>query len=246
MRRVRLVTWNVGRLYTPTDNNRLDDADVPRVARVLHELDPDVALLQEFVEPRQLDALLALLPEYRGRLAERCRYDRHVAALARASLAPEFEQHLLDETGRGLVGVTFSVGRARGFALAVHFDVFDRARRRNQIEAVAELVDARREPLIAVGGDFNLDPEFSARIGHADADSYRLLSGKLPHGARPTHHQPTLMGLLRVDHLLAGGALVERSHSRVSPNRRLPMGDHDPLIADLHLTVAVDAVRATS
>ena len=26
MRRLRVVTWNVGRLYSPTHNNRLDDA----------------------------------------------------------------------------------------------------------------------------------------------------------------------------------------------------------------------------
>jgi endonuclease/exonuclease/phosphatase family metal-dependent hydrolase len=242
MTRARLLTWNVGRLYTPTDNNRLDDADVPRVARLLHELDPDVALLQEFVDERQLAKLLAALPGYVGALATRCRYDRHVAAIARASLAPAFEQHLL-ESGRGLVAATFSVGAARAMALAVHFDVFNRHRRREQIDAVAELIDARREPLVAVGGDFNLDPDFSARIGHADAESYRVLSSRLPHGARAV--EPTLIGLLRVDHLLAGGALVARAHHRVSPGRRLPLGDHDPLIADVHFAVAVDAARAT-
>jgi endonuclease/exonuclease/phosphatase family metal-dependent hydrolase len=167
-----------------------------------------------------------------------------VAAIARASLAPEFEQHLLEETGRGLVAVTFTVRRARAMALSVHFDVFDRARRRDQVQAVAALVDARAEPLVAVGGDFNLDPDFSARLGHPDADTYRILAERLPHGARAV--EPTLIGFLRVDHLLAGGPLIARGYSRVSPGRRLPMGDHDPLIADLHLAAAVDAVEATS
>src|SRR3954447_25882469 len=116
MRRLRVVSWNVGRLYTPSSNNRLDDADVPRVARVLDELDPDVVLLQEFVDAGQLERLLALLSGYAGAMSTNCLYDRRVAALARADLHPAFEQHRLDPSGRGCVAVTFDVGDRRGAA----------------------------------------------------------------------------------------------------------------------------------
>jgi len=234
MRRVRVLTWNVGRLYSPRGNNRLDDADVPQVARTIWELDADIVLLQELVEARQLDALVDRLPGYVGRIAERCRYDRHVAALARTRLAPEFEQLLLDDTGRGLVGVTFAGGAWRGCAIAVHFDVFDAARRRSQAREVRALIDARREPVVAVGGDFNLDPEWAARLGrHVDVGTFRLLADRLRDGGRRAG--PTLIGIGRVDHLLAGGERERQMHTRVSPNRRLPLGDHDPLVCDLHL-----------
>jgi hypothetical protein len=49
--------------------------------------------------------------------------------------------------------------------------------------------------------------------------------------------EPTLMGLLRVDHLLAAGPALGRLSTRVSPSRRLPLGDHDPVVCDLELRV---------
>src|SRR3954447_25122036 len=101
MRRLRVVSWNVGRLYTPSNDNRLHDSDVPRVARVLDELDGDVILLQEVVTPEQLRRIVERLDAYDGQIAELCRYDRHVAALARKRLQPAFEQHVLEPTGRG-------------------------------------------------------------------------------------------------------------------------------------------------
>jgi endonuclease/exonuclease/phosphatase family metal-dependent hydrolase len=233
MRRLRVVSWNVGRLYTPTSNNRLDDADVPQVARTLDELDPEVVLLQELTGERQLTLLLDALPGYDGALAILCRYDRHTAVLARRALAPEFEQHLLAETGRGLVMATFSIGEARGCASSLHFDVFDKWRRRSQAEELARLVGERQEPLMVVGGDLNLDPELAARLADPiDTGTYSLLRDRFCERGR----EPTLLGLLRVDHLFARGARMKELWTRVSPGRRLPMGDHDPLVGDLELS----------
>jgi endonuclease/exonuclease/phosphatase family metal-dependent hydrolase len=234
MRRLRVVTWNVGRLYSPTHNNRLDTRDIPQVANTLHELDADAALLQELVDGEQLRALAARLPAYTGVLAERCGYDRHVAVLVREALAPAFEQHQLEPSGRGIVVATFDVNGARASALPVHFDVFDSDRRRAQAEAVAALAEARPEPLVVVGGDLNLDPAWAAGIGdHVDGGTWRLLTERFVDGG----HQagPTLLGLLRVDHVLARGPLMRRLAVRVSPGRRLPMGDHDPVVCDVDL-----------
>ncbi len=242
MRRLRVVSWNVGRLYTPSSNNRLDEADIPQVARTLYELDADVVLLQELVDQAQLAALLGRLGGYAGRLAEACRYDRHVAALVRERLAPAFEQEVLEPTGRGLVTATFEIAHGlRGAAHPLHFDVFDKRRRRAQAEAIAAITAQRREPLQVVGGDLNLDPELAGRIGDAmDVGTFALLREHFVDAGRSAG--PTLLGFLRVDHLLVRGAIVERLHTRVSPGRRLPMGDHDPLVCDVVL--AVDAARA--
>jgi endonuclease/exonuclease/phosphatase family metal-dependent hydrolase len=243
MRRLRVVSWNVGRLYTPSSNNRLADADLPQVARVLHELDADVVLLQELVEERQLAELCVRLPAYAGRLAEKCRYDRHVAVLARRALEPAFEQYVLEDTGRGLCAVTFSVGHGRrGAAFPVHFDVFDRARRRSQAEEIRALTDGRQEALVVVGGDLNLDPEWAGRVGSAlDVDTYAMFGAQFAEAGLPAG--PTLLGLFRVDHLFVRGSGLSRLHTRVSPGRRLPMGDHDPLVGDVELSV--DAAQPT-
>jgi endonuclease/exonuclease/phosphatase family metal-dependent hydrolase len=241
MRRVRVVSWNVGRLYTPSNNNRLDDADIPQVARTLHELDPDVILLQELVDRGQLTGLLARLKGYAGELAAECRYDRHVAALVRVGLEPAFEQHVLEPTGRGLVAATFALpGGRRGAAHPLHFDVFDKRRRRSQAVAIAALTDERTEALQVVGGDFNLDPDWAAKLEDPlDIGTFGLLAERFTDGGRAAG--PTLLGFLRVDHLLVRGPIVKRLYTRVSPERRLPMGDHDPLVCDVEL--AVDAAR---
>jgi endonuclease/exonuclease/phosphatase family metal-dependent hydrolase len=246
MRRVRVVSWNVGRIYTPTNNNRLDDADIPRVARVLDELDPDVVLLQEVVTETQLAALLDRLPGYAGALAADCSYDRHVAALARIRLRPAFAQHRLEPTGRGLVAVRFDVpagSGARGVALPVHFDVFDKLRRRSQAEAVIDLARGCDEVLSVVGGDFNLDPDVAEKLGDAlDRGTFNRFTEHFVDDGRAAG--PTLFGVMRVDHLFARGSALDRVYARVSPGRRLPLGDHDPLVGDLELTKgAVDAAR---
>jgi endonuclease/exonuclease/phosphatase family metal-dependent hydrolase len=201
---------------------------------VLYELDPDVILMQELTGEEQLAALLARLPGYAGEVASECKYDRHVGALVRERLAPEFEQTCLHGTGRGVVVATFAVNGHRGAALPLHFDVFNPPRRRLQAEDTLALARERPEALVVAGGDLNLDPTLAARVGgHIDAGSFDLLVREMSDGGH--RHEPTLMGLLRVDHVFARGPSIRALRTRVSPGRRLPMGDHDPLVCDLDL-----------
>jgi endonuclease/exonuclease/phosphatase family metal-dependent hydrolase len=231
-RRLRVVTWNVGRVYSPTHNNRLDDDDVPRVAATLHELDPDVALLQEVVDEVQLRAICVRAGGYEGRLAERCEYDRHCAVLVRRELQPSFEQHRL--AARGLVLAAFEISGTRAAAASLHFDVFARRRRRAQAEALAALADARGEDLLVVGGDLNIDPEWARRLDDpVDAGTWQLLTSRFADAGHAAG--PTLLGLLRLDHVLARGRAMRGTVARVSPRRRLPLGDHDPVVCDVDL-----------
>jgi endonuclease/exonuclease/phosphatase family metal-dependent hydrolase len=234
MRRLRVVSWNVGRVYTRDGDNRLDPADIPQVARTLHELDGDVILLQELVDDAQLGRIQKRLDGYSGAIADRCGYDRHVAALVRTRLEPAFQQHSLAPTRRGAVLAEFTVAGARAVALPVHFDAFERARRRTQAEALAALTDGRAEPLVVVGGDFNFDPEWAHRTDDAlDRGTWRLLTERFQDAGGAAG--PTLLGLLRVDHVLARGPLVRRLAVRISPRRRLPLGDHDPVVCDIEI-----------
>jgi endonuclease/exonuclease/phosphatase family metal-dependent hydrolase len=242
-RRLRLVTWNVGQIYLPFHQSQLADEDVAHVAAILNQLDPDLALLQELRDEHQLARLRAETSLSRGTLAEHCRYDRHVAILAREALEPRFEQHVLEPSGRGLVLARLSIDGIAGAALSLHFDILSRSRRRQQAEAVRRLLDERTEPLVIVGGDLNLDPEWAEQLSDpVDSGTHRLLRGSLMDVGR--HAGPTLMGLLRVDHVLAGGPALRSSRVAVSP-KRLPVGDHFPVVCEL-LVVQGGTFRSAS
>ena len=236
MRRLRVVTWNVGRLYSPRHNNRLDDDDVPRVARVLDELDPDVALLQELVDARQLDAIATQLSRTRapvvGAMAESCAYDRRAAVVVKRERAPRFEERSLGSTNRNTMLASFELdGGERAAAISAHFDVFSPERRAEQAHELAALAEARQERVVVAGGDFNLDPAWAAGTANArDVETFTRLTRTFADAGREAG--ATLIGLLRVDHLLVRGA--QRWLARVSP-RRLPLGDHHPLVLDVDL-----------
>jgi endonuclease/exonuclease/phosphatase family metal-dependent hydrolase len=232
-RRLRVLTWNVGRVYSPSHNNRLDDADVPRVARVLAELDPDVALLQELIDERQLRALVVLLhrsAEFRGAIAQKCVQDRRAALLVRAEREPAFEEHPLGITRRSMMAASFDLAPGvRGAAISAHFDVFSRHKRAVQGAAMAELAEARPERLVVAGGDLNLDPRFAAGTHNRhDIDTFLRLTRAFRDVGKEAG--ATLLGLFRVDHLFLRGGV--RPMARVSP-RRLPLGDHHPLVLDV-------------
>jgi endonuclease/exonuclease/phosphatase family metal-dependent hydrolase len=225
---VRLVTWNVGRFYTPTHNNRLDDEDIPRVAALLEELDADVVMLQELVDVVQLRALLARgRQRYAGALAESCDYDRKCAILVRNSLQPRFEHHALLPSRRGTVMARLSVQGVRLAALSVHFDVFDRERRRSQAESLMRITDGCDEDVVVVAGDFNYDPRWGR--DELDRGTWDILTQRFRDAGAGIG--PTLLGMLRIDHFLMRGG---RGRCRVvGPQRRLPLGDHDAVVCDL-------------
>ena len=228
---LRVVTWNVGRLYTPTSNNRLADADVPRVARALAALAPDVVLLQEIASRAQFAALRDLMPGFVGEMAERCGYDRQVAALARPERNPSFEQHRLEPTGRGLVTVTFDFDGARAAALAVHLDVRQADRKRSQVEGILAIAAARVEPLALIGGDFNLDPVLAKRLRlKVESGTFDRLIASFSNPSRDSG--PTCMRLLRIDHWFVSPSFEHRCRVHVSRAWRLPWGDHEPLVLD--------------
>lgn len=229
---LRLITWNVGRMFRPGSKCRMADDDVPRVATSIRELAADVVLLQELVDETQLARLVDGLPGYEGGIARGCRYDRRVASVARSALHPTFTSHVLEPTGRGVSVVGFDVAGGRGVAHSVHLDVRQLARKRSQVEGLIALGAACAESLVALGGDFNLDPRWVSRLRiRAEMETFERLRESYAEAAPAAG--PTLLGLLRVDHVLVRKPALSSYSARVARDRRLPRGDHAPLVVDI-------------
>jgi endonuclease/exonuclease/phosphatase family metal-dependent hydrolase len=232
-----VVTWNVGEIYWPWQGNQLHDRDVQAVIEALHDIDADVVLLQELRHRGQLALLCG--DRYEGAMPEHCGYDRHVAILARPQLGARFVEHRLAPTSRSVLEARFTVGEVPARALDLHFDVFQPKRRLMQAQTAAELIGDPGSLTIA-GGDLNYDPAVSARLRRrADCEAEATLTRRL--GDVAIGAGPTLIGLLRVDRLFAGGSALKGASARTG-DHRLPLGDHAPLICDLTVATDVDDV----
>ena len=218
-------------MYWPWNGNQLKDVDVVVVARVLAALDPDIVLLQELLDERQLRAIAGRA--YAAELAQACSYDRHVGLLVKSRHEPRFIDHLLSPTARGAVEARLTLDGVDTRAFSLHFDVFNRPRRLGQVQAAAAIIGAGSSALTIAGGDFNYDPVASGRLGYTDDLAAEAALGRLLSDVA-VDSGPTLVGLLRVDRVLARGSMIASSRSHAS-TERTPLGDHAPLVCDLVL-----------
>jgi uncharacterized protein (TIGR02266 family) len=240
--RLRLCTWNLGRLHFGQRLNRwlrLDsraaDAALPHIARVLAGARPDVVALQELRDGEQAERLRALLGEsWSAAVPATERGDRPVALLARRPLSPEF------------VTVDTAVGRATQIALlrgadgqrwtiaSVHLDAFSDRARAAQSRELLDWVAARGEPALVLAGDLNLDLAHPAARRTLDAATFRALRRALDDlGATAG---ATALGGRRLDYVLGRRGVSARVE--VLRGRRVPIGDHDPVVALLEIAPA--------
>src|SRR5689334_25303858 len=83
----RLLTWNIGYAELE-DDTRAHDKDLPAVADVILNQDPDAVALQELTGNAQLNSLLGLLHgKYHGSIAQQGKEDRYEAVLVKDSHA---------------------------------------------------------------------------------------------------------------------------------------------------------------
>ena len=245
---LRLVSWNVGRYYLGARVHRLLRLDsrassraLRHVARVIRDASAEVVALQELVDGAQAAELASLLG------ADWCAdvavggCDRHAALVVRRALAPEFSA--VDTAGgRRMATALVTRGRARWRVASLHFDAFDDDARAAQAHAFLAWARAQGEEALVAAGDLNLDPLHpSARA--RDAATYRALTAELVDlgaGAGAT----ALAGR-RVDYVLGRFGVVGRV--AVWRGRRVRLGDHDPVVAEVRLAeAALGHLRATS
>ena len=224
----RRWTWNVGRLYSPTHNNRLDDADVPRVARVLDELDPDVALLQELVDVRQLDEIVGA-PVARARRRSPAPWPRAAPTIGappcvvRRERAPRSRSTRSGRptATRSSPASTLGDGRARGGDLGALRRLRRRAARRAGATRWRARRSARRARWSSPAATSTSIPAWAAGTANArDVATFTRLTRSFADAGRDAG--ATLIGLLRVDHLLVRGApaLARARVTATAPARR--------------------------
>jgi endonuclease/exonuclease/phosphatase family metal-dependent hydrolase len=224
---LRVMTWNIGKLYIRGDS-RAADNDLHYVAAVIRSVNPHVVALQEIRDQAQLNRLVAALgPGWRGHVPED-RWDR------RAALVVRVHAHFHDLTtsvGRTAQGAVIEIPDSPPLSVAsAHLDAFDAKRRQSQAEElVAGLQRLGKEETI-LAGDFNFDPAIAAQ-GSIDQDTYRFLTRGFVDAAKGAG--ATTFVHWRLDYVFYHSARVQTVSSRVLRDRRINIMDHDPLVVEL-------------
>jgi endonuclease/exonuclease/phosphatase family metal-dependent hydrolase len=227
-RSLRIMTWNVGRIYLRLDS-RASDRDLGYVAQVIREVNPQVVALQEMRDAKQLGRLLTLLGRnWHGRVPKDS-YDRRAALLVRMK-ARYFE--LPTSSGRTAQGAVLSLPGGREITVAsVHLDAFDPKRRLQQAEEIVAnaLRLGRKEVFIA--GDFNLD--VSSTRDSADQGLYQFLTRHFVDAGETAG--ATTLGARRLDYVFHRSSRVKVRGARVLRTRRIDSLDHHPLVVEYQL-----------
>jgi endonuclease/exonuclease/phosphatase family metal-dependent hydrolase len=228
-RSLRILTWNIGKLYLKWDS-RASDRDLGHVARVIQEVEPHVVALQELRGPTQLGRLATLLgPGWRAKVPED-QYDRRAGLLLRL---PARFVNLPTSTGRTAQGASVTLRGGLQLAVAsLHLDAFDARRRLTQAEEI--LAGAKRVAGgdMVLAGDFNFD---AATVSQDSIDQriYRFLTRELVDAAEGAG--ATTVISRRLDYVFFRCAQVTGVSSRVIRDRRINIMDHDPLLVELKL-----------
>lgn len=224
--RLRVMTWNIGKLYLRWDS-RASDQDLNHVASILRQINPHVAALQEIKDRRQLGQLVAVLgPGWRGMLTED-RYDRRAALVVRL---PASFHSLPTSSGRVAQAAVLTLPSGKRFAVtSIDLDAFDAKRRLLQAEEI--LAGARRleEEDLILAGDFNIDSAVVAR-GSKDHDLYLFLSQQLQDAGKAVG--ATTIVSRRLDYVFFRGPNLRQTTAHVLRDRRVNVMDHDPLVVE--------------
>jgi endonuclease/exonuclease/phosphatase family metal-dependent hydrolase len=224
-----VLTWNIGNIYLNQKSYALD-RDLPHVAEVIKNIDPDIASLQEIRDKRQLKRLLRLLDyRYKGAIPLKDRYDRKVGLLVKGE-RPKFESVPVKQ-GRSAISVTLSFKRGSLIFIGVHLSSFDGLKRHAQILQILDWISKKGLREVILCGDFNFDPLWPQE--EFDQAWYSLLTQRfldLGKGIKST----TLLGK-RLDSIFLRTAKLRRYDIKVIQGKRRGWMDHDPLVADLEL-----------
>lgn len=154
---LKLMSWNIGYGDLETET-RARDADLPAVAQIILNNDPDAVALQELTGENQLKLLLKHLKNrYRGQVSSSGKADRVAAVLVK-----ERNVHFDNVAAGDRFAVAASFRSQPQMPAVVfisaHADAFSSARRRTFGSDVVDWARSRTQGEVAfIAGDFNLE-----------------------------------------------------------------------------------------
>jgi endonuclease/exonuclease/phosphatase family metal-dependent hydrolase len=230
-RSLRILTWNIGKLYHARWDSRASDDDLDHVAEVIRETDAHVVALQELKGPTQLGRLASMLGRsWRAHVPEDV-YDRRAGLLTR--LPVEFVR-LPTSSGRvGQGAVVTAPGGAKFAVASVHLDAFDADRRLLQAEEIIAGIQRLEMSDFVIAGDFNFDASVAAQDS-ADQRLYQLLTQGMVDAGR--YAGGTSLISHRLDYVFYRSARVDTAVAQVLKDRRINIMDHDPVVVELSLS----------
>lgn len=233
---LKLLTWNIGRVHLGGRINRIfrhdsraHDGALDHVARTIRETEAHVVALQELASRSQMEQLLERLgPEWSGCMGPDAGGDRAVAVLAWAQAGAAQLATVALGGGRNA-----EVVQGPGWlAMGVHFDAFRPRVRKQQAEGLVRFLESRDESVLIVAGDLNIDLRYPLHATPSDRRFMRALTRTFRDLGRGKGY--TVMGRRRLDYVLVRGSGT--ADLKVLRRRRVPLGDHDPLLARIALT----------
>jgi endonuclease/exonuclease/phosphatase family metal-dependent hydrolase len=247
---VRVLSWNVHAMRGADGR-----ADPARIARVIEEVAPDVAGLQEVGMPlapggppdpaAALGALVGMRAAFGPTMAHPRGFPYGNAVLSRHPISSlrNYDLSVPGREPRGCVRADVEVAGASIHFFAAHLGLHWRERRRQAAQLLSAdiLRDAAlAHPLVLVG-DFNSLSNRSAVP--------RWLRRQLVDAARACGNEaptfPSRFPLLRLDHCYVGAAFRVRAVEVVQTPLARRASDHLPLVVELELAPAARRPPAT-
>jgi endonuclease/exonuclease/phosphatase family metal-dependent hydrolase len=231
---LRLMTWNIGYGDLESDT-RAHSKDLPAVAKLIIEHDPDAVALQELTGDGQLSTLLTLLKDrYRGQISSFGSSDRVDAVLVRDRNV-QFQS--FPAGGKFAVAADFRGNKQmRLVFVSAHADAFSATRRR---AFTADVVDwtRRKSSMAFIAGDLNLEVSvrnktnlFTDDAKH-DSESYSYLLQYFRDLGRDAGE--TSLNDRRIDYILGPKEDVTLRRAQVLRGAAIGGMDHLPLIVEI-------------
>jgi len=239
--KLRLMTWNIG--YADLDaDNRAQNKDIPNIAEVILNNDPDIVALQEITGEAQLQFLLRRLRgKYKGAISPLGNDDRTVAVLAKDQAA--IFETINTETGRTAIATHIKLGEDKPSVtfISAHADAYNSKKRRT---FVGDIVDWAQPKLssdrVLIAGDFNLEVDLEkAEDSYSDnakndSESYNYLLKYFRDLGKDAGY--TAVNNRRIDYIFGPSVDVAGvQDAKVLSEAAMGKMDHRPLVIDLTL-----------
>jgi endonuclease/exonuclease/phosphatase family metal-dependent hydrolase len=245
-RRLRLITWNIGNADLETET-RAHEEDLPAVARVILDNDPDAVALQELTGADQLKALLRLLEKrYRGYVCRAGSGDRVEAVLVKeqdakdSKLIVRFNEVTAGDRFAAAASFRFQKELPEIVLVSAHADAFNASRRRTFTEQVVDWTRSRDgKQVVFIAGDFNFEVSVRNRTNlftddaKHDSESFAYLLKYFRDLGRDAGE--TSVNNRRIDYILGPLRSVSLNRAEVLRGAAVGRMDHWPLLVEVDL-----------